>query len=293
LLANKDSYDYYYIHDHLFSPVALENAYGTINWRYEYDAYGEPTIYNRYYSENDYPLFSYLFTGREADYLDDGSLKIQYNRNRSYDYTTGRWLQRDPIGVNPAGGKQNSFSPKVQYEDVVNIYLYVKNNPIYFYDAMGLKKCSPENAVKGEVVDLAVLCCMDDPYLKEISDEIINYPNIIDLITGNPGTIPSKTLQELIRTLSDIFRCNFGGWCAYIKVDQYVCMCRKGGLEWVKVTEGLYRPCKKGSIDGAYSDCEEALNALKSCIKEYENLIDEINRRRRRRGRLSKYETQE
>jgi hypothetical protein len=44
-----------------------------------------------------------LFTGRRVDILDNGSLKIQYNRNRYYDYYTGRWLTHDPLGINPAG----------------------------------------------------------------------------------------------------------------------------------------------------------------------------------------------
>jgi hypothetical protein len=43
-------------------------------------------------------LNNYLFTGRELDILDSGSLKIQYNRNRTYDYYTGRWLRADKVG---------------------------------------------------------------------------------------------------------------------------------------------------------------------------------------------------
>ncbi|MHC4573042.1 MAG: hypothetical protein ACYS76_02730 [Planctomycetota bacterium] len=39
-----------------------------------------------------------LFTDRRVDILDNGSLKIQYNRNRYYNYHTGRWLSHDPSG---------------------------------------------------------------------------------------------------------------------------------------------------------------------------------------------------
>ena len=48
-------------------------------------------------------LNAYLFTGRRVDILDNGSLKIQYNRNRYYDYYTGRWLTHDPLGIDRAG----------------------------------------------------------------------------------------------------------------------------------------------------------------------------------------------
>ncbi|MHC4501294.1 MAG: hypothetical protein ACYS21_19540, partial [Planctomycetota bacterium] len=34
----------YYVHDHLYSPVALLHSAGIVLERYEYDAYGEPTI---------------------------------------------------------------------------------------------------------------------------------------------------------------------------------------------------------------------------------------------------------
>jgi len=70
--------------------------------RYEYDAYGKPhaldpaTYAERPISNS---LSRYLFTGRELDILDYGSLKIQYNRNRYYDSYTGRWTTQDPLGI--------------------------------------------------------------------------------------------------------------------------------------------------------------------------------------------------
>ena len=33
-------YAKYYVHDHLYSPAALVNAFGNVSERYEYDAYG-------------------------------------------------------------------------------------------------------------------------------------------------------------------------------------------------------------------------------------------------------------
>ena len=38
--------DLYYAHDHLFSPVALVASNGTVEERYEYDAYGKCNIWD-------------------------------------------------------------------------------------------------------------------------------------------------------------------------------------------------------------------------------------------------------
>ena len=68
-----------------------------------------------------------LFTGRRTDYLDSGSLKIQYNRNRYYDYYSGRWLTHDPLG----------------YVDGMNLYEYVQSNPTLNLDHSGLRLYEP------------------------------------------------------------------------------------------------------------------------------------------------------
>jgi RHS repeat-associated protein len=68
----------------------------------------------------------YLFTGRRVDMLDEGSLTIQYNRNRYYDYYTGRWTTHDPLG----------------YVDGMNLYEYVSANPVVRSDPQG-KRAKP------------------------------------------------------------------------------------------------------------------------------------------------------
>ena len=105
-----DDADYFLCHNHLYSPEALLNSTGAVVERYDYDAYGLPVIYTAdggdgdwwdgdetYTAANEVGL-AYLFTGREFDSLDGGSLKLYYYRARTYDPITHRFLQRDPAG---------------------------------------------------------------------------------------------------------------------------------------------------------------------------------------------------
>ena len=133
--------DYYYTSDHLYSPAALINASGTVLERYEYDAYGELR-----YLDADFTLKAtqssacdnpYYFTGRRLDVFDNGDLKLQHNRHRTYDPETGRWLTPDPRGIQP-DGYQNSFKIKNQYGDGGNLYEYAQSNALMHSDALGL-----------------------------------------------------------------------------------------------------------------------------------------------------------
>ena len=80
----------------------------------------------------------YLFTGRRVDILDSGSLKIQYNRNRYYDYYTGRWLTHDPLGITPETQFFNPFYSIGQYTGGLNLYEYVQSTPGLALDPIGL-----------------------------------------------------------------------------------------------------------------------------------------------------------
>ena len=114
---------------------------GNVSERYEYDAYGncyvlEPNFAPDPDGKSDYQN-PYLFTGRRVDILDSGSLKIQYNRNRYYDYYTGRWLTHDPLGITPNPQKPNKFDIPGQYKDGLSLYQYISNNPVISVDAFG------------------------------------------------------------------------------------------------------------------------------------------------------------
>ena len=134
ILTDAADNDYYYAHNHLYSPVALMEDDGDVVERYEYDVYGKCTVYTDKGADStwftaddtvdtksaqDNPI---MFTGQRLDPLDAGDLPLMYYKNRFYCYTTGRFLQRDPLG----------------YVDGVNLYEYVTTNPILIIDTYGL-----------------------------------------------------------------------------------------------------------------------------------------------------------
>ncbi|MHC4882756.1 MAG: RHS repeat domain-containing protein, partial [Planctomycetota bacterium] len=133
--------DYYYGHDHLYSPVVVFGVAGGLvqGERYEYDAYGEVSVMSGGYVSRSASTIGnpYTFTGRRLDMLDGGDLKLMYYRARTYDPQTGRFMQRDPLGIDPASGNRNPFNPTIQYNDDTNIYKYSLSSPVNYSDAWG------------------------------------------------------------------------------------------------------------------------------------------------------------
>jgi RHS repeat-associated protein len=112
---------YYYHFDGLGSVVALSDVNSVLVERYTYDVFGRPTIRDANGTEIAASAFAnpYLFTGRAYD----AETGLYYYRARYYDYATGRFLQPDPIG----------------YNDGLNLYAYVANNPLAWTDPLGLE----------------------------------------------------------------------------------------------------------------------------------------------------------
>jgi RHS repeat-associated protein len=103
-----------YLHaDERGSIVAVSNASGTVTAINSYDDYGIPK------STNPAAMGRFGYTGQA--WLPE--IGLSYYKNRVYSPTLGRFMQSDPIG----------------YGDGVNLYAYVKGDPINFSDPLGLE----------------------------------------------------------------------------------------------------------------------------------------------------------
>jgi RHS repeat-associated protein len=109
---------YYAVKDHLGSVHALIDSSGQPAAQFTYDAWGNvlsTTITSSVLTINS---FRYLWQGREYSFATG-----LYNfRARWYDSVTGRWLSKDPIGL----------------EGGLNLYAFCGNDPVNFIDPSGL-----------------------------------------------------------------------------------------------------------------------------------------------------------
>jgi len=192
-----DDAEYYYAHDHLYSPVALMESDGDVVERYEYDAYGKP-----YFMDASFNLLAtqksaygnpYGFTGRRVDIHDNGNLVKQHSRIRDLEYYTGRWFTPDPGG----------------YIEGVNLYECVKSNTLLYLDPMGLESI-------GDSLD---------KYISDLRNRwFFEYSRIGEFIDALKQLEKNKTIKVKGRTLGDKI---FGRSAAYhylsntIRIDNY------------------------------------------------------------------------
>ena len=102
----------YYTYDALGSVASLSNHKGKSKTRYVYDVFGE--VLSGDLADN-----TYAFTGKRFD-VESQTYHFHF---RQYDAKVGVWTTPDPIGI--LGG--------------INVYSYVGNNPINFFDYLGLE----------------------------------------------------------------------------------------------------------------------------------------------------------
>ncbi len=153
-----------YHKDGLGSIVAVTDDNGDVLEKYSYEPYGQVTIYNAVGLELNSSAIDnvVLFTGQRHDPETD----LYYYKARYYSADKGRFISRDPIG----------------YEDGMNMYAYVGNNPIIFIDVFGTEKhliYVHGTFVRGDIGDKT----------KKFLDKIMEDLNISkrQLLMWNPG----------------------------------------------------------------------------------------------------------
>jgi RHS repeat-associated protein len=137
---------YFYTRDHLGSVREMVDTTGTVRVRNNYDPFGHRVGATGSLSSD----FGYagMFWSPEA------SLNLTYYR--AYEPNLGRWLSRDPL-------------PDAELEEAVNLYVYVRNNPISNTDPLGLC-CEKEKEAVADAT-LAYVKCIDSKKTKKAEEE--------------------------------------------------------------------------------------------------------------------------
>ena len=128
LNMDRSAVQYFYHQNALWSVEAITDGTASVVERYGYDAYGLPAVTNgagvavapnAWGTAHSAIGNPWMFTGRQ----DDEETGLYFYRARYYDPGKGRFLQRDPLG----------------YMDGLNLYEYVRSNPINKVDPSGLE----------------------------------------------------------------------------------------------------------------------------------------------------------
>jgi RHS repeat-associated protein len=116
----KGATDYYALQDANWNVVALTNAAGAIQERYNYSAFGKLNVFDAAFIPKAASTFSLTrsFTGQVLD----NETGLMLYRNRVYHPALGRFIQRDPIGYKARD---------------INLMRYVLNKPILYLDITG------------------------------------------------------------------------------------------------------------------------------------------------------------
>lgn len=177
--------------------------------------------------------------------LDGGNLILMYYRARTCDPQTGRFMQRDPLGIDPAGGKINPFNVKRQYKDGINIYEYIKSSPTVKLDPYGLmpKSCC-EKVLPGLLAHPAVSPTYararaakdidEKPCLKKVSCEScpsgwmgyysFDKRKIVLCTHKGPGFNISEIRETIIHELNHAVQCDLTrncGHCMRKEIEAY------------------------------------------------------------------------
>jgi RHS repeat-associated protein len=116
---------YFYQNNHLGTPQKMMASNGAVVWSARYTSFGEGDVDISSIISNNLRLPGQYF---------DEETGLHYNWHRHYDPGIGRYLRADPIG----------------FEGGLNLYVYVLDNPVVYFDPGGLDTWSG-NFVEADV----------------------------------------------------------------------------------------------------------------------------------------------
>jgi RHS repeat-associated protein len=139
----------YYHHDHLNTPLQATDKNGNIVWAATYEAFGRVTIVTPTATTNQPTITSNL---RLPGQYEDQETGLYYNWYRFYDPNTGRYISKDPIGL----------------EGGINTYLYGESNPVNLTDPTGENPAAIRLIIAGALAGAraAIKKCLGNPACK-------------------------------------------------------------------------------------------------------------------------------
>jgi RHS repeat-associated protein len=177
--------------DHLWTPVALTDAQGTVAWRAQHEAFGSALV-----EAGATATTPWRFPGQYAD----AETGLAWNLWRHYDPRTGRYTQTDPIGleggVNPT---IYALSSPVRFVDVDGRIPIVTGcgGALWVVVCNGIDGFEARNCNRGCTRD-----CTQSHEEQHVQDYLAEYPMSC---RGRPrGSAPDILVEEIIATLFDI-----------------------------------------------------------------------------------------
>jgi RHS repeat-associated protein len=160
------------------SDRTYETATEVIYEHYRYTAFGEPEIYDSSGNKLATSAIKNEILWNSRRY--DSATNLYYYKYRHYAPALGRWPSRDPIEED--GG--------------VNLYGFVGNNPIYWWDSLGLNNVGDEN-VEQEMVQ--VVLPDNSRFIVKVKGKLIYTCKDIEVegSAANTGTL--KYFEEVFR----------------------------------------------------------------------------------------------
>ncbi|MCA7940280.1 RHS repeat-associated core domain-containing protein [Burkholderia cepacia] len=191
--------------DHLGTPQELTDEQSEIAWSAEYRAWGVVKEALHKASDGRVELRNPIrFQGQ----YHDQETGLHYNRHRYYDPNSGRFISKDPIGI----------------EGGINVYAYVKN-PIVWIDPLGLQATGPALLGMGHLYRSDILPTIprmtQNSSLSAVLGEVSNFPWPAPQLPGEwigvnvPWTLPDTYCASGYYgddPLSDIQMTDNSGW---------------------------------------------------------------------------------